>query len=172
MANAVLIIDMLRGFLEEGYALYCGDKARQIIPNISRLLQHESNNGSKLFFICDNHKPDDIEFNMFPPHCIAGTVEAEIIPELALYSGEFIPKTRYSGFFRTNLEEKLQGFKPERVIVCGVCTDICVLHTIADARNRDYPIEVPINCVASFNETGHRFALDHIEKVLGAKLLY
>ena len=24
MANAVLVIDMLRGFMEEGYPLYCG----------------------------------------------------------------------------------------------------------------------------------------------------
>ena len=143
MANVVLIIDMLRGFLEEGYPLYCGEKARQIIPNVIRLLQNEINRGSNLFFICDNHEPDDLEFNMFPPHCISGTAEAEVIPELASYPGEFIPKTRYSGFFNTDLDEKLQELKHEKIIVCGVCTDICVLHTIADARNRDYPVEFP-----------------------------
>ncbi|MFC2001177.1 hypothetical protein ACFLUZ_01585 [Chloroflexota bacterium] len=33
MANAVLVIDMLRGFLEEGYPLCCGAGARRIIPN-------------------------------------------------------------------------------------------------------------------------------------------
>ncbi|GAI84695.1 unnamed protein product [marine sediment metagenome] len=39
MANAVLVVDMLRGFLEEGYPLYIGEKSRQIIPNIQRLLE-------------------------------------------------------------------------------------------------------------------------------------
>ena len=34
MANAVLIADMVRGFFEEGYPLYCGEKARGIIPNV------------------------------------------------------------------------------------------------------------------------------------------
>ena len=99
MANAVLVTDMLRGFLEEGYPLYTGDKARRIIPNIQRLLERELAQGSTVFFICDHHDPDDLEFRMFPPHCIAGTVEAEVIPELTKYPGEVIPKRRYSGFW-------------------------------------------------------------------------
>jgi len=170
MANAVLVVDMLRGFLEEGNPLYCGDLARRIIPNVERLLERELANGSKVFFICDHHAPDDLEFKMFPPHCIEGTPEAEVIPELAKCSGEVISKRRYSAFFATPLEKKLSQLKPERVIVCGVCTDICVCHTVADARNRDYEVEVPVDCVASFNEEAHRFALEHMEKILGAKL--
>ena len=170
MANAVLVIDMLRGFLEEGYPLYCGDSARRIIPNVQRLLERELSQGSKVFFLCDHHAPDDLEFKMFPPHCITGTAEAEVIPELAQYQGEVIPKRRYSAFFDTPLDEKLSQLKPDKVIVCGVCTDICVMHTVADIRNRDYEVEVPVDCVASFDEEAHRFALEHIEKVLGAKL--
>lgn len=157
--------------MEDGFPLFCGEKARYIIPNIDALLKKELDKGSKLFFICDNHEPDDLEFKMFPPHCIAGTREAEIIPELSSYPGEIIPKTRFSGFFKTNLDEKLQKLKPKTIIICGVCTDICILHTVADARNRNYKVYVPINCVASFNDYGHRFALDHMEKVLGAKLI-
>ena len=170
MANAVLVIDMLRGFLEEGYPLYCGGEARSIIPAVQRLLERELARGSSVFFICDNHDPDDLEFKVFPPHCIAGTPEAEVIPELARYPGEVIPKKRYSGFFGTTLEEKLSKLGPEKLIVCGVCTNICVLHTVADARNRDYEVEVPVDCVASFDEAAHRFALEHMEKTLGAKL--
>ena len=170
MGDAVLVIDMLRGFLEEGYPLFCGEKARRITPNIQRLLEQELARGSKVFFLCDHHAPDDLEFKMFPPHCIEGTPEAEVIPELAKYTGEIIPKRRYSAFFDTPLEKKLKRMKPEKVIVCGVCTDICVCHTVADARNRDYQVEVPIDCVASFDEEAHRFALRHMEKVLGAKL--
>ncbi len=170
MANAVLVVDMLRGFLKEGYPLYIGEKSRRIISNIQRLLERELEQGSRIFFICDNHDPDDLEFEMFPPHCIEGTVEAEVIPELAKYSGEIIPKKRYSGFFGTALEEKLKQLKPEKLIICGVATDICVMHTTADARNRDYVVEVPTDCVASLDDKAHRFALSHIEKVLGARL--
>ena len=107
---------------------------------------------------------------MFPPHCIAGTVETEVIPELAQFPGEVIRKRRYSAFFDTELEKKLEQLKPEKIIVCGVLTDICVLHTVADARNRDYIVEVPVDCVAALDEETQRFALAHIEKVLGAGL--
>ncbi|MDY6911578.1 MAG: isochorismatase family cysteine hydrolase, partial [Chloroflexota bacterium] len=171
MATAVLVTDILRGFMEEGRPLYCGDAARRIIPRVQALLERETAKGSSIFYICDNHAPDDAEFQIFPPHCIAGTVEAEIIPELIEFKGEFVSKTRYSGFFESALEEKLKELAPEKLIVCGVCTDICVLHTVADARNRGYAVEVPTDCVASFDESAHRFALKHMESVLGAKLI-
>jgi nicotinamidase/pyrazinamidase len=170
MANALLIIDMLKGFLKEGCPLYCGEKAQKIIPNVKELIESEAKKGSKVFFICDSHAPDDAEFKMFPPHCIKGTEEAEIIPELAGYRGEVIPKTRYSTFYETALENKLKELNPEKVIVCGVCTDICVLHTVADLRTRYYDVFVPSDCVASFDQEAHKFALKHMEKVLGAHI--
>ncbi len=170
MASAVLVVDMLRGFLEDGYPLYIGEKCRNIIPNIRKLLDREIAEGVEVYFICDNHTPDDLEFKMFPPHCIEGTVQTEVVPELAGYQGEIIPKKRYSGFFGTALESKLKELKPDKLIVCGVLTNICVMHTVADARNRDYEVEVPADCVSSPDEDAHRFALEHIEKVLGAKI--
>ena len=171
MANVVLVVDMLRGFLEEGYPLYIGADARRIVPNIQKLLEREVAGGSKIFFICDNHDPDDAEFKMFPPHCIAGTVEAEVILELAKFPGEIITKKRYSGFYGTKLGEKLKALNPDRLVICGVLTNICVMHTTADARNRDYEVEVPVDCVASPDEAAHRFALEHMDKVLGARLV-
>ena len=171
MAKVVLVVDMLRGFLEEGYPLYIGAEARQVIPNIQRLLDEELNQDSRIFFICDRHDPDDLEFRMFPPHCVAGTAEAEVVPELVGYPAEIIPKKRYSGFFATPLEEKLKELKPDKLIICGVLTNICVLHTTADARNRDYEVEIPVDCVASPDEAAHRFALEHMDKVLGARLI-
>ncbi len=170
MANAILVIDMTRAFLEEGHALYCGDKARSIIPNIQRLLEYEVSKDSTILYLNDHHEQDDLEFKMFPAHSIAGTTEIEIIYELAKYPGEVIPKKRFSAFFGTTLDEKLSQLKPEKVVVSGVCTDICVMYTVADARNRDYQVEVPIDCVASFDEKAHRQALEHMERVLGAKL--
>ncbi|GAC1480176.1 MAG: hypothetical protein PVSMB9_04620 [Candidatus Dormibacteria bacterium] len=56
----------------------------------------------------------------------------------------------------------------------GVCTDICVLHTVADLRNRDYAVVVPADAVETFDGPGHpgdevqRFALAHMSQVLGA----
>jgi nicotinate phosphoribosyltransferase len=171
MARAVLVVDMLRGFLEEGYPLYCGVEARNIIPNVQQLLKRELEQGSKIFYLCDDHVPDDPEFKMFPPHCIEGTEEAELIPELSSYPGETIPKTTFSSFYNTSLDKRLKAIKPETVVVCGVCTHICVLNAVIDARTRGYEVEVPVDCVASFDRKAHFFALDYMEKVLGARLI-
>lgn len=171
MASVVLVVDMLRGFCEEGYRLYVGETIRRIIPKIRRLLEEEKAKGSHIIFLCDSHAPDDKEFEMFPPHCVRGTEEAEIIPELWQFAGEVIPKTRFSCFYGTNLDERLRELKPDKIIVVGVCTDICVMHTVADARNRDYSVEVPADCVATFDQEAHRYALRHMEKILGAKIV-
>jgi nicotinate phosphoribosyltransferase len=171
MARAVIASDMLRGFLEEGYPLYCGSEARGIIPNVQRLLERELKQGSKIFYLCDHHIPNDPEFKMFPPHCIEGTEEAELIPELSEYPGEIIPKRTFSSFYNTPLDKRLKAVKPETIIVCGVTTHICVLQAVIDARNRGYEVEVPVDCVASFDRRAHFFALDYMERVLGARLI-
>lgn len=170
MVNAVLVIDMLKGFCQEGYPLYCGQSAREMIPSVSQLLEKEHKKGSKIFFITDSHAPDDLEFEMFPPHCIKGTAESEVIEELTAFPGEIIEKRRYSAFFDTDLASRLAELELDKLIVCGVCTDICVMHTVADARNRDYEVEVPLDCVSSFNKAAHEWALEHMEKVLGARI--
>lgn len=173
MTNVVLVVDMVRGFLEPGHNLYCGDESRGIIPNVQKLLEKEVAAGSEIIFLSDHHQPDDLEFQMFPVHCVIGTEEPEVIPELSQFTTDsnVIPKNRYSGFFNTDLEQRLERIKPDKIILCGVCTDICVMHTTSDARNRDYPVEVPTDCVATFDPEAHRWALDHLEKILGAKVV-
>ncbi|MBI4307506.1 MAG: cysteine hydrolase [Chloroflexi bacterium] len=171
MPNAVLVIDMVRGFCEPGYPLYVGETIRQIIPRIQHTLDRELKKDAHVFFICDSHSLDDLEFKMFPPHCIAGTEQAEVIPELKRYPGQVIRKKRFSGFYGTDLAERLDRLKPEKLIVVGDCTNICVFFTVADARNRDYEVEVPADCVATFDPEAHTHALDQMEKVLGARVL-
>jgi len=166
----IIVVDMLKGFLEEGYPLFCGTEARRIIPKVVDLLRRYEGR-AEVIFVCDRHSEDDAEFRMFPRHCVAGTEEAELIAELQGFQGQVVAKTRYSGFYGTELEEVLRRLRPEKVIVVGVCTDICVLYTVADLRNRDYVVEVPRECVASFDAEGHAFALKHMERVLGVRVV-
>ena len=74
---------------------------------------------------------------MFPTHCIEGTPEAEVIPELAQYDGEIISKRRYSAFFDTPLEEKLSQLKPEKLVVCGIEEANALLDKVLPGDNRE-----------------------------------
>ncbi len=173
MANVVLVVDMLRGFMEPGHNLYCGDEARGIIPKVRELLARERQAGAEILFVSDHHDPDDLEFQMFPVHCVKGTHETRVVPELAEFvtDSNVVPKNRYSGFFNTDLAQRLERLAPDKLVVCGVATNVCVLHTTSDARNRDYTVEVPADCVASFDGDAHDWALRHIQSILGAKIV-
>jgi nicotinamidase-related amidase len=37
------------------------------------LLAAHRQEGSLIIFVADSHAPDDLEFQLFPPHCITGT---------------------------------------------------------------------------------------------------
>jgi len=172
MANAVIVVDMQKGFMAPEGTLYCGDAAREIIPRIRARVEQEQANGAMVFFTQDSHAPDDKEFQMFPAHCVAGSEEEEIIDELAGLAADarIIKKRRYSAFFETDLADQLAELEPDRVVVMGGCTDICVLHTVSGLRNRDYAVEVPADGVASFDPEQHEWALNHMEKILGAQI--
>ena len=172
MARALIVVDMQKGFMAPSGTLYCGDDARQIIPRLKARVEQEKAAGATIFFTQDSHAPDDREFEMFPPHCVEGSEDEEIIDELAALAQEarIVRKRRYSAFFGTDLADQLAALQPDAVVVMGDCTDICVLHTVAGLRNRDYIVEVPADCVASFDPAQHEWALLHMEKILGAKI--
>ena len=172
LADLLIVVDMLRGFLEEGRPLDCGETARDIIPFVRNRVAAHHDAGRHVLFLADNQAPDDAEFDRFPPHCVKGTEEAEIIPELVEWAlpQRVVPKTRYSGFFGTDLEERVKTIGPLSAEVVGVCTNICVLYTVEELRNRDIETAVPRLGVASFDRAAHEFALGQMESVLGAKV--
>ena len=83
----------------------------------------------------------------------------------------WMDKTRYSAFAGTDLEIKLRERQINELHLVGVCTDICILHTAIDAYNRGFQIVVHSSAVASFNPTGHDWALEHFKNTLGATVL-
>jgi nicotinamidase-related amidase len=83
----------------------------------------------------------------------------------------WMDKTRYSAFAGTDLEIKLRERAITEVHLVGVCTDICVLHTAVDAYNKGFKVVVYKDAVASFNQTGHEWALQHFQGSIGAKVI-
>lgn len=170
-SQALIIVDMLNDFLDPAGSLFCGEAARAIIPFIQERRDAFRTRNDLIVYLQDTHSSDDREFERFPPHCVEGTWGHEIIPELAPLPDEpVISKSRFSGFFRTNLESVLSEKKLDAVEVVGVCTSICVMDTVGGLANRDYRITVPQKGVADVNPDFHQFALDRMEQVYGVRL--
>jgi nicotinamidase/pyrazinamidase len=170
--TALIVVDMLNDFIDEKGALYCGQSARDTIPFLRLRLAAHRRAGSLVVFLQDAHAKDDREFEKFPSHCVAGTWGSQIIDELAPQPGEkVLPKTRYNGFFGTDLENIIAAYGPEEVEVVGVCTSICVMDTVGGLANRDYRTLVPRDGVADFDAEAHRFALKRMESLYGATIV-
>jgi nicotinamidase/pyrazinamidase len=169
--KALFIIDMLKDFLEKEGALFCGESSREIIPVVRNKIQEFHENGDPVIFICDSHREDDLEFKLFPKHSVAGTPGAEIIDELPVEPADtIIRKNRYSAFFHTDLDRVLEEKGIREVHVTGVCTSICVMDTVGDLRNRDIEVIVYKEGVADFDPEAHRFSLERMQKIYGAKI--
>jgi len=170
--KALLVVDMLEDFLSEGGALFCGKGAQEIIPFVQKRIKQARREGTIVIYICDAHREDDLEFGMFPRHCLEGTKGARIIKELKTQDLDIvIKKTRYSGFYGTDLGKVLKDYQVKEVEMVGVCTSICVMDTVGDLRNRDYKVIVYKKGVADFDEEAHQFALQRMEKIYGAKVV-
>ncbi|OFI05943.1 isochorismatase family protein YecD [Clostridium acetireducens DSM 10703] len=170
--KALLVIDMLKDFIDEKGVLYTGEAGGKIIDFVKEKINSYRKQGYPIIFICDNHEKDDKEFNMFPPHCIAGEEGSNIIEELEVKEEyKIIKKRRYSAFFGTDLDIYLREKDIKEISLVGVCTNICVLYTAADGRNLDYKVNIYKEGVASFDNEAHKFALKEAEKTLGCSIL-
>ena len=175
--KTILVIDMLNGFCREGNL--ASARLDTITPRLRDYLLREQESGADVVFLVDTHTVDDPEFAMFPAHCVEGSGEDEIVPELAPLAarGTVVRKHTFSGFLGTDLAEVLARLAPELVEVAGVCTDICVLHTVYDLRLRGYQVMVHRDLVETYDGPEHdadeinRFALTHIRDVLGATVV-
>lgn len=150
--------------------LVCG-KVREIIKPIKRLIEQGRKKNIPIIYVTDSHDPDDKEFKIWPPHAVENSKGAEVIDELKPQKGEIIVRKKtYDGFFRTNLEKVLKEKKIDTLILTGVCTDICILHTGSTATLLGYNVKVPRECVAALTDEDHNFALKHLEKVLKSEV--
>ena len=172
MKRALVVIDMIEDFVHEAGALYCGPSMARIVSVIQHEIARSRAAAEPVVYLTDNHLPGDAEFQMFPPHALAGTKGAEIVPELAPESGDVvIPKRRYSGFFGTDLDITLRERGVDTLRLVGNCTNICVQYTAADARILGYAVKIVKGGVTSFDDEAHKDALRELEKTLGAKIL-
>jgi nicotinamidase/pyrazinamidase len=176
--DALIVVDMQNGFLREG--ALASERCLAVLPHVVDEVERALDAGKLVIFTADTHEPDDREFEVFPPHCVRGTQEAELVDELRRYLDRddvwLVRKRRYSAMFETELEGILHRFGVRAVRICGVCTDICVLHTAEDLRNRDIPVTVVAAATATFDAPGHpgdlvqEQTLAHLTGILGAEV--
>src|SRR5437016_7455227 len=104
---------------------------------------------------------------------IRDTWDTDIVPELKPEASDIvIYKTRFSGFYQTDLDATLKKFGIKYLIVTGVTTSICVESTVRDAMFRDYLCVMLRDCMSEpmghdLPRTNHDASLLNAEVLLG-----
>jgi len=79
---------------------------------------------------------------------VRDTWNTDIIDELPVHpDDELVYKHRFSGFFETDLHERLQARGVTHLVFTGCTTSVCVESTMKDAMFRDYHCLVLEDCV-------------------------
>lgn len=184
MKKTLIVVDMLNDFCHPNGVLAKSPitdelYAKPIVPYIKKLVDEFRENNDDIIWLCDSHDKNDKEFDRFPSHAVRETWGAEIIDELnpkkAVLDADrieyMVEKTRYSGFYNTDLEYVIDSINPDETIVVGVCTSICVMDTIGGLSNRDYSVTVIKDGVADFDPDAHKSSLKRMENLYGAKIV-
>jgi ureidoacrylate peracid hydrolase len=80
---------------------------------------------------------------------VRDTWNTEIVPELEPHDGDVVLyKTRFSGFYETDLHERLGARGIKHLIFTGCTTSICVESTVRDAMFRDYLCVLLADCMS------------------------
>lgn len=169
--TAIAVVDVIEGFIHEG--ALASDRLAHIVDPIVQLLD-QTDAATHLFFV-DHHREDAKEFEAFPPHCVAGSQEAELVPALQPYAdtpgAKVIRKNSTNGFVSHGFLDWLET-RPDltRFVIVGDCTDLCVKQLALTLKayfhevNVMSDIIVPMNMVDTYHldQTYHHGDLMHM----------
>ena len=159
---ALLIIDMVKDNFEPAHQLPITPLAQKIIVPINRLSAFFRKNDWPVVFATDAFNQDDFIFSgRMKPHALAGTPGAEVVDSLIRTSDDYwLPKPRFSAFFKTGLEQWLQNRNVTMCAVTGIATNFCVLTTAMDALCHNFKSLLIEDCTAAASEHLHLQTLE------------
>lgn len=170
---ALLVVDMTRAFVQDGYPTNCNRWGGAVATaGCRRVLESARANGVPVFFtrLLENgaglhatgvelgrmrmHNPKMLDT---PPGLAPSN---EIADELDPVEGEVvIGKPKPSAFFGTPLQTYLNYLGTDTVVVVGMVTSGCVRATVIDAYMSNYHVVVPYECVADYSWFQHKASL-------------
>ncbi len=158
MKRYLIVVDMQNDFVT---GCLGSKEAQAIVPEMVKYV--EDFDGT-VIFTQDTHQEnymDTQEGKKLPvPHCIKGTDGWKIIPELSAIA-EKCQVFEKPTFGSKELAAEIAKEAPDEVILCGVCTGICVLNnaTLIKAFATEVPVKVIANLCACVTPDTHKTAL-------------
>jgi nicotinamidase-related amidase len=159
---ALLVIDMVKDNFDPQARLKITAPAIGIIEPINRMLAVFHEHRWPVVFATDAFRRQDFIFKgRMRPHSLAGSKGAEVIDELDRAPRDiWLPKPRFSAFFKTGLERRLRAMNVTLCAVAGLATHFCVLATALDALCHDFRAVLLEDCCTAPLQSIHEQVLD------------
>ncbi len=148
--SAVIVVDMENDFAAKGGMFDRAgvdiSGAQKAITPTAKVLAAARQSGLKIIYLKMGYHPD--------------------LSDVVIY------KTRFSGFYQTDLDATLKKFGIKYLIFTGVTTSICVESTVRDAMFRDYLCVLLRDCMSEpmghdLPRTNHEASLLNAEALFG-----
>lgn len=150
--------------------------AVQILPQLATLTAYAAERGVPVLSTCDAHLEDDSEFEIYRAHCVAGTFGAAKAPETMQrklrrvavgerlegpLEGQVVMEKRTTNVFaEPSIAEVLGQIQPERIVVYGVVTEICVMYAVQGLLRLGKPVTLVSDAVFALAESRARDLLN------------
>lgn len=148
----LVVVDEVNGFATVGAGPLApaapNAQVTQMVAEADRLARAFLRQGAPVLAFLDSHDADRPE-PPYPPHCVIGTGQEQLVPALAWLDGAagvtLMRKDCINGFVggigadgRNKVVDWVNAARLDTVVVVGICTDICVMDfvlTFLSARN-------------------------------------
>lgn len=152
--DMLIIIDMNNGFVKSG--ALSSPNVLNLVPKMQDFVKKCLQNNIEIWHYVDAHDQDCPEFNVYPIHCLKGSIESEVIDELKFDEIKIIHKNSTNGFLTKN-----PFTENKNLYIIGCVTDICV-HDFAytaikyvHEHNLNLTVTIIENLCATFDAPNH-----------------
>lgn len=168
MKNVLIVIDYQNDFVSGALA---NPAAAALEDGIAAAVERQLVAGGEVIFTRDTHDDDYLttrEGKFLPvSHCIKGTQGWSLYGKLAQYEQDtrsnvtFVDKPTFGSAALPAVVEAVCGRNPNRIDLCGVVSDICVVSNaiVLHTNFLDTKIRVHKNLCAAMTNEGHERAM-------------
>ena len=158
-ATALVVVDLQNDFADPNGSLYVREGEVVVAVANGAIVDAEAA-GSLIVYTQDWHPESTPHFEkdggLWPVHCVHDTWGAKFHPELRVV-GDVVRKGTggEDGYSAFSVRDPLSGETAstilpgllaergiERIVLCGLATDFCVVESVTDARELGYPVGV------------------------------
>lgn len=178
VGRVLVVIDMQNDFCHaDGVYGRIGSDLTAIdvlVPRLAAGVQAWRSRGLPIVHVRTEHTPstDSAAWlergeTSLPCACRAGSWGAQPFGVEIAATDAVVVKSRYSGFYRTTLQERLDEVGAREVLVAGVLTNVCVETTIREGCLRDFGMVMLEDCCGTYDPHAQRASVENVRRYFG-----